>query len=101
MQAKYNKNYIIIKAAEVADYRPKIVYEEKMKKQQNSSQLTIEMERTKDNLASLGEKKTNQFLVGFAAETSNVIEYRQKKLKEKKSDAIVVNDVSAQGAGGE
>src|SRR5699024_11636399 len=88
-----------IKAEAVADYRPKTVYDEKMKKQQNSNQLTIEMERTKDILASLGQRKTNQFLVGFAAETSNVIEYGQKKLKEKMLDAIVVNDVSAEGAG--
>ncbi|HLR51747.1 MAG TPA: bifunctional phosphopantothenoylcysteine decarboxylase/phosphopantothenate--cysteine ligase CoaBC [Candidatus Avamphibacillus sp.] len=99
MHAEFEKNDIVIKAAAVADYRPKTVYDEKMKKQQNSNQLTIEMERTKDILASLGQRKTNQFLVGFAAETSNVIEYGQKKLKEKMLDAIVVNDVSAEGAG--
>ncbi|SHF50294.1 bifunctional phosphopantothenoylcysteine decarboxylase/phosphopantothenate--cysteine ligase CoaBC [Ornithinibacillus halophilus] len=88
---------IVIKAAAVADYRPKNTYNEKMKKQ--TGDLTIEMERTKDILHSLGEKKEQQFLVGFAAETSSPIEYGIKKLENKNLDAIVINNVAAEGAG--
>ncbi len=88
---------IVIKAAAVADYRPSVVHQEKMKKQQGA--LQIELERTKDILRSLGEKKTHQFLVGFAAETTNPIEYGRKKLREKNLDAIVINNVTEAGAG--
>lgn len=88
---------IVIKAAAVADYRPKQVYEEKMKKQDGVWK--IEMERTKDILQSLGEAKTGQFLVGFAAETENALEYGMKKLQKKRLDAVVINDVSTAGAG--
>lgn len=88
---------IVIKAAAVADYRPKITYDEKMKKKDGP--LFIEMERTKDILKSLGEKKKHQFLVGFAAETTNHLEYGKKKLIEKNLDAIVINNVTEEGAG--
>jgi phosphopantothenoylcysteine decarboxylase / phosphopantothenate---cysteine ligase len=88
---------IVIKSAAVADYRPKVVYQEKMKKQDGS--FIIEMERTKDILEELGKKKTHQFLVGFAAETENVIEYGKGKLQRKHLDAIVINNVAQEGAG--
>ncbi len=88
---------IVIKSAAVADYRPKATYDEKMKKQ--PGEYVVEMERTQDILQSLGDGKKSQFLVGFAAETSNILEYGQKKLKNKHLDAIVINDVSAEGAG--
>lgn len=88
---------IVVKAAAVADYRPKQVYQGKMKKQ--AGDLTLEMERTKDILLSLGEHKKNQFLVGFAAETDNIIEYGRKKLEKKNLDAIIINNVAAKGAG--
>ncbi len=88
---------IVIKAAAVADYRPKQVFQEKMKKQEGTWQ--IEMERTRDILQSLGEVKTHQFLVGFAAETTNVLDYGKNKLQKKQLDAIVINDVSTEGAG--
>src|SRR5690625_7764893 len=78
---------IVIKAAAVADYRPKLVYDQKMKKQ--TGDWYIEMERTKDILQSLGEIKNKQFLVGFAAETANPLAYGMKKLDEKHLDAIV------------
>lgn len=97
MHAHFSDQDIVIKAAAVADYRPKLVHEQKVKKQDGNWQ--IEMERTKDILKSLGEMKTNQFLVGFAAETNNPLEYGEKKLLQKHLDAIVVNDVSAEGAG--
>ncbi|HLS22842.1 MAG TPA: bifunctional phosphopantothenoylcysteine decarboxylase/phosphopantothenate--cysteine ligase CoaBC [Pseudogracilibacillus sp.] len=93
----YETSDIVIKAAAVADYRPKEIYDEKMKK--GNGGLTIEMERTKDILHSLGERKEKQFLVGFAAETTNPLEYGKGKLKEKNLDAIVINNVSEEGAG--
>lgn len=98
MHREFDAHDIVIKSAAVADYRPKVVFDEKMKKTDDDG-LTIDMVRTKDILLSLGEKKTNQFLVGFAAETSNAIAYGQRKLKEKNLNAIVVNDVSEEGAG--
>src|SRR5699024_6945733 len=61
--------------------------------------LSIELERTIDILQTLGEQKTNQFLVGFAAETTDPITHGIEKIKRKHLDAIVVNDVSKEGAG--
>ncbi|WP_188454442.1 bifunctional phosphopantothenoylcysteine decarboxylase/phosphopantothenate--cysteine ligase CoaBC [Virgibacillus oceani] len=97
MHKHFPNNDIVIKAAAVADYRPKLVHDEKMKKGQGNWQ--IEMERTQDILQSLGEKKTLQFLVGFAAETTNPLEYGIGKLAKKNLDAVVINNVSAEGAG--
>lgn len=88
---------IVIKSAAVADYRPKVIYDQKMKKQ--SGDLVIEMERTKDILQSLGQVKKHQFLVGFAAETQQAFEYGLEKLKKKNLDAIVINNVAEEGAG--
>lgn len=87
----------VIKAGAVADYRPKKVYDHKIKKQM--APLIIEMERTKDIMAELGKRKTHQFLVGFAAETDKPIEHGKEKLKKKNMDAIVVNDLTKDGAG--
>lgn len=94
---KFSASDIVIKTAAVADYRPKVVYEEKMKKQDGD--LTIEMERTKDILKTLGQEKTHQLLIGFAAETANVEEYARKKLQTKQADMIVANNVKLAGAG--
>ncbi|MBO1578739.1 bifunctional phosphopantothenoylcysteine decarboxylase/phosphopantothenate--cysteine ligase CoaBC [Bacillus sp. XF8] len=88
---------VVIKTAAVADYRPKIVHDQKMKKK--SGDAVIELERTTDILKTLGEKKEHQLLVGFAAETTNIEEYATKKLREKNANMIVANDVKAQGAG--
>jgi phosphopantothenoylcysteine decarboxylase / phosphopantothenate---cysteine ligase len=93
----YSDSDIVIKAAAVADYRPKRTFNEKMKKQ--SGPLVIEMERTKDILMELGNKKENQYLVGFAAETNDVVKFGKEKLKKKNLNAIVVNDVSLAHAG--
>ncbi|MBC6971871.1 bifunctional phosphopantothenoylcysteine decarboxylase/phosphopantothenate--cysteine ligase CoaBC [Bacillus sp. Xin] len=88
---------VVIKTAAVADYRPKIMHDQKMKKK--SGDAIIELERTIDILKTLGEKKEHQVLVGFAAETTNIEEYATKKLREKNANMIVANDVKAQGAG--
>lgn len=97
MHAQFAGQDIVIKAAAVADYRPKQTFTEKMKK--TPGDLVIEFERTRDILKSLGEAKTTQFLVGFAAETSSPLEYGRDKLVRKHLDAIVVNNVAQEGAG--
>lgn len=88
---------IVIGAAAVADYRPKVVADQKIKK--NDEEFTIVLEKNPDILASLGAIKTNQFLVGFALETENEIEYAKSKLKKKNLDLIVLNSLNDKGAG--
>ncbi len=86
-----------IAAAAVADYRPKKVAVNKIKKKEST--LTLELEKTKDILASLGAIKTHQFLVGFALETNNEIEHAKSKLIRKNLDLIVLNSLNDKGAG--
>jgi len=88
---------VAICAAAVADYRPKTVASEKVKKQEGD--MKIELERTPDILMSLGEIKKNQFLVGFALETQNELENAKGKLKKKNLDGIVLNSLKDDGAG--
>lgn len=88
---------VAIAAAAVADYRPKHVAKEKMKKK--AGDLTLELERNPDILLSLGERKQNQFLVGFALETENELENAKGKLERKHLDAIVLNSLKDDGAG--
>ena len=88
---------IAILSAAVADYRPKNVANQKIKKK--DSTFTIELEKTKDILKSLGEIKTNQFLVGFALETNNELEHAKGKLVSKNLDLIVLNSLQDKGAG--
>lgn len=89
---------IIIKAAAVADYRPKTIYENKVKKKEG--QMAIELERTRDILAYLGEhKKENQFLCGFSMETENMIGNSRAKLQKKNLDMVAANNVKVEGAG--
>ena len=83
---------IIIMAAAVADYRPKNVSDEKIKK--TDGDWILQLERTEDILASLGQEKLSACLVGFAAETSDLIENAERKLKDKNLDWIIANDVS-------
>ncbi|WP_226665775.1 bifunctional phosphopantothenoylcysteine decarboxylase/phosphopantothenate--cysteine ligase CoaBC [Metabacillus litoralis] len=93
----YDQSDVVIKSAAVADYRPVITYNEKLKKQKDH--LTIEMEKTTDILKELGERKKHQLLVGFAAETNSLEEYAKKKLVKKNLDLIVANNVTTEGAG--
>jgi phosphopantothenoylcysteine decarboxylase/phosphopantothenate--cysteine ligase len=88
---------VAIAAAAVADYRPKNVALQKIKK--TGSDLTIELEKTKDILASLGEIKKNQFLIGFALETENEVEHAKTKIVKKNLDLIVLNSLNDKGAG--
>ncbi len=88
---------IAILSAAVADYRPAEVSSEKIKKK--DAELHIKLEKTKDILASLGEMKKAQFLVGFALETENELENAKTKLKKKNLDLIVLNSLRDEGAG--
>jgi phosphopantothenoylcysteine decarboxylase / phosphopantothenate---cysteine ligase len=87
---------VVIKTAAVADFRPKAASEQKIKRK---GELTLELEPTADILAEVARRKTTQIVVGFAAETENVLENARKKLASKSLDAIVVNDVSREGVG--
>ena len=88
---------VAIAAAAVADYRHKNVAQQKIKKA--ADDFVIELEKTKDILASLGEQKKNQFLIGFALETENEIENAKLKIQKKNLDLIVLNSLQDQGAG--
>ena len=88
---------IIIMAAAVADYRPASAADRKIKK--NGDKLVVELEQTEDILAEIGGAKSMQVVVGFAAETDNVLENARKKLLSKRADLIVANDVSSKDAG--
>jgi phosphopantothenoylcysteine decarboxylase/phosphopantothenate--cysteine ligase len=87
----------IIKAAAVADYRPRERSGEKIKKK--DAELSLELVKTPDILAGLGALEKRPLLVGFAAETGNLDEFASRKLKEKNADIIVANDVSQPDAG--
>lgn len=93
----YNSVDVAIAAAAVADYRPKNVANQKIKK--NDTTFSIELEKTKDILASLGEQKKNQYLIGFALETENEIEHAKQKIQKKNLDLIVLNSLNDEGAG--
>lgn len=88
---------VAIAAAAVADYRPKNPATQKIKKTVDA--FSIELEKTKDILASLGEIKKNQFLIGFALETENEIENAKLKIRKKNLDLIVLNSLNDEGAG--
>ncbi len=87
-----------IMAAAVSDYRPKVQATQKIKKESHDV-LNIELTQNPDILYGLGQKKKGQFLVGFAAETNDVIEHGKEKLKRKNLDMLVANDVAMPGAG--
>ena len=89
---------IIIKAAAVADYRPMVVAEDKMKKSDDA--LSIPLERTQDILGWLGQhRQPGQFLCGFSMETQNMVENSRKKLEKKRVDMIAANNLKMEGAG--
>ena len=89
---------IIIKAAAVADYRPKVVSDEKVKKK--DGELSIELERTDDILGYLGEhRRPGQFLCGFSMETQNMIGNSRAKLEKKHLDMVAANNLKVPGAG--
>ncbi|MBT8273109.1 MAG: bifunctional phosphopantothenoylcysteine decarboxylase/phosphopantothenate--cysteine ligase CoaBC [Bacteroidia bacterium] len=94
---EFDTVHIAVFSAAVSDYKPKYVAEKKIKKKDSS--LTLELEKTKDILASCGAIKKHQFLVGFALETNNEVENAIVKLKNKNLDLIVLNSLQDEGAG--
>jgi phosphopantothenoylcysteine decarboxylase/phosphopantothenate--cysteine ligase len=92
----FSQATIVIKTAAVSDYRPKAAAIQKLKR---TGPMSLELEPTTDILAELSVKKSAQLIIGFAAETENVMENARKKLAKKSLDAIVVNDVSRDGVG--
>jgi phosphopantothenoylcysteine decarboxylase/phosphopantothenate--cysteine ligase len=98
VMARMAEATVVIKAAAVADYRPALRAEQKIKKGQEA-ELSLALEKNPDILAELGRVKTTQLLVGFAAETTDLMENARKKLESKNLDLIVANDVSRSDAG--
>lgn len=94
--AKLPDATIVIKAAAVADYAPRQVSAQKMKRK---GPMTLDLEPTADIAAEIGKRRKGQLLIGFAAETENALENARKKLQSKALDAIVLNDVSKPGIG--
>lgn len=89
---------IVVKAAAVADYRPAVVSDNKIKKKDGD--MSIELERTKDIIGALGaDKRKGQFLCGFSMETENMLDNSKLKLERKNLDMIVANNVKVEGAG--
>ncbi|GED24310.1 phosphopantothenoylcysteine decarboxylase [Brevibacillus agri] len=88
---------IVVKSAAVSDYRPKTVQAHKMKK--GDGPFVLELDKAPDILKTIGERKTKQFVVGFAAETQDVLLHAQSKLERKNLDMIVANNVLLEGAG--
>ncbi|MDQ0914143.1 bifunctional phosphopantothenoylcysteine decarboxylase/phosphopantothenate--cysteine ligase CoaBC [Paenibacillus sp. V4I5] len=95
--ARLDESHLVIKAAAVADYRPAVVAEHKIKKKSDS--LTLELVKNPDILQEIGTLKKHQFIIGFAAETERLDEHAMDKLNRKNCDLIVGNDVSQEGAG--
>lgn len=94
---RYEGTDLVIKTAAVADYRPITRARHKLKK--SEERLILELERNPDILEELGRRKTNQFLVGFAAETEHIEQYASDKLRRKHLDLIVANNISQFGCG--
>lgn len=97
VDANFDQQDIVIMSAAVADYRPKTVATEKIKKKDGDN--SIELERTADILGTMSQRKKNQFLCGFSMETENMLENSKAKLEKKKLDMICANNLKVQGAG--
>lgn len=94
---EFDSQDIVIMSAAVADYRPKTVADEKIKK--NDGEIAIELERTDDILGTMSRRKKNQFLCGFSMETEHMLENSKNKLKKKNLDMICANNLKVEGAG--
>ncbi len=94
---EYDKNQVIIQSAAVADYKPKTYSDKKIKK--SDGDMIIELSRNKDVAQELGKIKGEKILIGFAAETNDLLENAKKKISKKNLDFIVANDLTKEGAG--
>ncbi|MEZ5306620.1 MAG: bifunctional phosphopantothenoylcysteine decarboxylase/phosphopantothenate--cysteine ligase CoaBC [Pyrinomonadaceae bacterium] len=96
---RFSDSTVFVGAAAVADYRPKKPAATKIKKTE-ADEMVLELEKTPDILATVAAQKTaGQIVAGFAAETTNVLEYAEQKLERKKLDLVVANDITKEGAG--
>ena len=95
--AHLEESSVVIKAAAVSDYRPRVISQKKVKKE--GAYTSLELERTEDILSAIGKTKGTRILVGFAAETDDLVANARKKMSEKNLDLIVANDVTSQSAG--
>jgi phosphopantothenoylcysteine decarboxylase/phosphopantothenate--cysteine ligase len=95
--SNYDDSDIVIKAAAVADYKPKVYSDDKIKKSEN--ELCLELVRDNDILSELGMQKKNQILVGFAAESNDLLQNAKAKLVKKNLDYIVANDITKKDSG--
>jgi phosphopantothenoylcysteine decarboxylase/phosphopantothenate--cysteine ligase len=98
VMSRYNNSDIVIMAAAVSDYRPKLYSDKKIKKKLEEEDFSIEFKKTNDILFNLGKLKKKQLLIGFALENNNEIENAKKKLKEKNLDVIILNSLNDEGA---
>ena len=94
---EFDSQDIVIMSAAVADYRPKTVADEKIKK--NDGETAIKLERTDDILGTMSKRKKNRFLCGFSMETEHMLENSKNKLKKKNLDMICANNLKVEGAG--
>lgn len=97
VDAHFDEQDIVVMSAAVADYRPKDTSEEKIKKKDGAA--VLELERTKDILGSMSERKGDRFLCGFSMETEHMLENSKAKLERKNLDMIVANNLRMEGAG--
>ncbi|MCR5677278.1 MAG: bifunctional phosphopantothenoylcysteine decarboxylase/phosphopantothenate--cysteine ligase CoaBC [Agathobacter sp.] len=100
VKTRFEQSDIVIMPAAVADYRPINPADEKIKKDKNTDEACIRLERTEDILSYLGQhKRADQFICGFSMETENMLENSRAKLEKKKADMIVANNLRTEGAG--
>lgn len=99
LQANFSQSDVLIMAAAVADFKPKHVADQKIKKNPDEDDFTIELTKNPDILKTVATTKTDQFVVGFAAETQNLLANAEKKLASKNADVILANNVADTGAG--
>ena len=99
LEQEFPQTDVLVMAAAVADFKPMIVADQKIKKNPNEDIFTIKLTKNPDILKTIAATKTNQFVVGFAAETQNLLDNTEKKLNSKNADVILANNVAQAGAG--
>lgn len=99
LQQEFTQADVLVMAAAVADFKPMTVADQKIKKNPNEDIFTIKLTKNPDILKAIAATKTNQFIVGFAAETQNLLDNAEKKLNSKNADVILANNVAQAGAG--
>lgn len=99
LQQEFPQTDVLVMAAAVADFKPMTVADQKIKKNPNEDIFTIKLTKNPDILKTIAASKTNQFVVGFAAETQNLLDNAEKKLNSKNADVILANNVAQAGAG--